>query len=254
MNQYKLLLSAVVSLCRAFVLSDIIIWDGGNNDLPFFKPDLHICMIDSLRPSDQNHFYPGETNVRLADIVLLSKVNELETLDKADELAEQLKPLLRASTPVLYGRSVITPEGGEEAAKLIAGKRVLVIEDGPTCTHGGMATGVGFRLAKDLGATEIVDPRPFAKGSLVGVFEKFPHLTSILPAMGYGEAQVRDLKLTIDSVPCDTVVLGTPSNMEKVISLNVPSVVARYDLEISPHHDKTFHDMLDAFLDKENLS
>ena len=138
----------------------------------------------------------------------------------------------------------------QEAAGLVQGKKVLVIDDGPTLTHGGMAYGAGWVMAKKLGAAEIVDPRPYAKGSLVGVFEKFPHLTNVLPAMGYGPEQTKDLKDTIQATPCDTIVIGTPSDFTHVMDLHVPYVMARYELEVVQEHEHQFHAMLDSFYEK----
>lgn len=242
--------------------ADIILWDGGNNDCSFYKPDLYITLVDSLRPTDQEHYYPGEINVRISDMILLSKVDPEKGLQQAAKHAEALQPLLRPSTPVLYGGSTIKPEAinansGEpmteqEAANLVKGKKVLVIDDGPTLTHGGMAYGAGYVMAQKLGAAEIVDPRPYAKGSLKKVFEKFTHLTNVLPAMGYGDEQIKDLEATIRATPCDAIVIGTPSDFTHVLNLrNVPYVMARYELEIVTEKDKqTFHHMLDSFYDK----
>lgn len=240
--------------------ADVIIWDGGNNDLPFYKPDLHICLVDSLRPLDEEHYFPGETNVRLADAVLVTKVNSLDDEQKAHDHAEHLKIITKPNAPILFGNSVVTPEAKDpvtgmpmsknEAATLVRGKRVLVVDDGPTLTHGGMAFGAGYVLANDLGAAEIVDPRPYAKGSLVGVFEKFPHLKNVLPAMGYSEEQVKDLEATIQAADCDTVVIGTPSDITHLMDFGKPSVMARYELEVIPEHEEQFHATLDRFFDR----
>ena len=138
----------------------------------------------------------------------------------------------------------------EQATALVSGKKVLVIDDGPTLTHGGMPYGAGYVMAQKLGAAEIVDPRPYAKGSLVGVFERFPHLANVLPAVGYGTEQVQDLEATIKATPCDSVVLGTPSDFTHVMDLNIPTVVARYELEVLPEHEEKFHQMLDSFYEK----
>lgn len=232
--------------------ADIILWDGGNNDVPFFLPDLHITLVDSLRPFDQEHYYPGELNVRMADAILITKVNDVE---KAGAQAMRLEKLTKA--PVLYGSSYVFPQAkdpttGEtlsecDAVKLIEGKRVLVIDDGPTLTHGGMPYGAGYVLAKERGAAEIVDPRPFAQGSLRETFTKFPHLKEVLPAMGYSDEQVRDLAATIHATPCDTVVIGTPSDLTHVLKLPVSSVVARYELAPLPEHMEDFSNLLDSF-------
>lgn len=232
--------------------ADVVLWGGGNNDASFFRPDLLICVVDALRPSHEEHFYPGEVNVRMADLVLINKVNALDDPSSVDKQAEHLKTaLLHKDTLVLYGKSVVTPEARdastgellseEEAAAMVRGKRVLVIDDGPTLTHGGMAFGAGYALAKQLQAGQIVDPRPYAEGDLVGIFKKFPHLKDVLPAMGYGEKMTRDLEATVNSVDCDCVVIGTPSDLSRVLKLNKPSVLARYNLEVVPEHSEQFN-------------
>ena len=239
--------------------ADVILWDGGNNDLPYYKPDLHVCLVDSLRPSDEEHYYPGETNVRIADTVLICKTNSLENMQQAHDHADHLKMITKPNTPILFGRSVITAEGkdkagaplSKEAAEaMVKDKRVLVVDDGPTLTHGGLAFGAGYVLAQNLGAKEIVDPRPFAKGSLVGVFEKFPHLVNVLPAMGYGDEQVADLEATIKATDCDTVIIGTPSDITHLMDFSKPSVRARYELDIDPAHRDAFHSKFDSFFDR----
>jgi predicted GTPase len=240
--------------------ADVIIWDGGNNDVPFYKPDLHICLVDGLRPHDEERYYPGETNVRMADMVMITKVSDLPDIQQAFDQATHLKSITKPNAPIFFGTSVITPEGKdfetgeplttEEATALVKGKRVLVVDDGPTLTHGGMPYGVGYVLAKNLGADQIVDPRPFAKGSLVSTYEKFPHLKSVLPAMGYGDEQVRDLESTIQATECDTVILGTPSDISHVMDIGKPVVVARYNLAVVPEHCEDFDKALDSFYDR----
>lgn len=238
----------------------MIIWDGGNNDVPFYKPDIHITLVDSLRPTDETHYYPGETNVRMADMVLISKVNELDSLEKAKEHADHLKYYIKPNTPIFFGKSVVTPEAKdpvtgellsiEEANRLVKGKRVLVIDDGPTLTHGGMPYGAGFVCAQQMGAAEIVDPRPYAKGSLVDIFHKFPHLEKVLPAMGYDEAQVNDLEATIKATPCDAIVIGTPSDITHLFDVEKPFVMANYELEMVPEHEENFKVVLDTIYDQ----
>lgn len=234
--------------------ADIIIWDGGNNDLPFYKPDLHICLVDSLRPSDEISYFPGETNVRMADVVLVCKVNSPVDKEKAQKQAEKLKDITKPNTPIFLAGSVVTAEGQDlspnEASSLVKGKRVLVVDDGPTLTHGGMAFGAGYVLAKDLGASEIVDPRPFAQGSLKKVFEKFSHLKNVLPAMGYGKEQVKDLEATINAVDCDSIIFGTPSDIARRMNLKQPSVVARYELEVDSDDVEAFYQTLDTIKDR----
>jgi len=222
--------------------ADIVIWDGGNNDFSFFRPDLTICVADALREGHEEHFYPGEVNIRMADIVIINKVNSLPSIAQAKNQEERIHALIKSDVPVLFGNSIVTPEARDntnmkllndtEVDKLVRGKRVLVIDDGPTLTHGGMPFGAGSVLAKQMGADEIVDPHPFAKGSLVGVFTKFEHLDNVLPAMGYSEEQIRDLEDTVRSVDCDAVITGTPINLQNVITMTKPCVRARYCLQL----------------------
>lgn len=230
--------------------ADIILWDGGNNDVPFFAPDVHLCLVDSLRPTDEQHYYPGETNVRMADAILISKVTDLPDMSLARDHADRLKSITKPTAPIFFVSSVITPEvtgkTQEEAAAMVKGKRVVVVDDGPTLTHGGIPFGAGYVMAKNLGAAEIVDPRPYAQGSLKKVFEKFPHLSNVIPAMGYGEEQKKDLEATIQAVDCETVVVGTPSDLKHVMDLGKPSVVARYNLAIASEHQKAFEAVLDS--------
>jgi predicted GTPase len=216
--------------------------------------------VDALRPRDEERYYPGETNLRMADMVLITKVNMLPDIQQAHDYAEHLKTIVKPNTPIIYGESVIVPEAKnpqtgeplstEEAAALVRGKRVLVIDDGPTLTHGGMSFGAGYAMAQELGAAEIVDPRPYAEGSLAATFEKFKHLHNVLPAMGYGEEQMRDLEATIRATPCDTIVLGTPSDMTHLMELDKPSVIARYNLKIVPEHAEQFDEVLRSYFDR----
>ena len=201
--------------------ADVVLWDGGNNDLSFYRPDLMITITDPLRAGHAHHYHPGETNLRMADIVVINKTDTATAaqLAAAREEVAVLAPnasLIEAASPVTLAASV-------------AGKRVLVVEDGPTVTHGGMAYGAGYVAATAAGAT-LVDPRPHAAGSLVEVFERFPHLEQVLPAMGYGAQQVRDLEATINAVECDAVVSGTPIDLARVVSIDRPLIRARYNL------------------------
>ena len=233
-------------------------WDGGNNDVPFFKPDLHITLVDSLRPLDETAYYPGETNVRMADMIVIAKVNQLSNMKYAEEHAARLRKIAKPDATIVFGSSIVTPEAKNdkgdvlserEAIDLVKGKRVLVVDDGPTLTHGGMAYGAGYVLAKKFEAAEIVNPRPHAQGALKAVFEKFTHLKNVLPAMGYGETQVRDLEATINAAECDTVVLGTPFDISRILKLNKPTVIARYELEFElPDHEHIFKHKLDETL------
>jgi predicted GTPase len=235
--------------------ADLILWDGGNNDFSFYKADVTVTLVDSLRPTDELHYFPGETNVRMADAILITKCNELESLDEAEKHAQQLrdKNILKSSeTPIIFGNSKIVPmvegKSAEEAGDMVKGRRVLVVDDGPTLTHGGLASGAGYALAKKYEAAEIVDPRPSAQGSLKQVFETFTHLKNTLPAMGYGDKQIQDLKATIDAVDCDLVVIGTPIDISQVFDVGKPYVVARYDLEVVPQHGRMFLQVLDSVM------
>lgn len=243
-------------------IKTVIIWDGGNNDVPFYKPDIHITLVDSLRPTDELHYFPGETNIRMADVILITKVGELPSLKLAWEHAHRLESITKLNTPAIFGQSVITPEAKDpetgkklstlEATNLVEGKRVLVIDDGPTLTHGGMPYGAGYVCAKNLKAAEIVDPRPYAKGSLVNTFEKFPHLTNVLPAMGYDDQQIKDLEATIKATPCDAIVIGTPSDITHLFDVEKPFVSARYELEVIKNHEEQFKKILDTFYIRHN--
>ena len=189
----------------------------------------------------------------MSDLVMINKVNSLPGMKPAYDQAEKLKKVLGEAIPILFANSVVVPEAkglsAEEAAKLVKGKRVLVIDDGPTLTHGGMPFGAGLVLAKDLGAGEIVDPHPFAKCSLADVLKKFTHLDRVLPAMGYGEKQIKDLEATVRDVDCDCVVVGTPINLAAVIDLSgKPWVRARYSLELLPDHKEQFDNVVQSVL------
>ena len=207
--------------------ADVILWDGGNNDTPFIRPDIDICVVDPHRAGHEVEYWPGEANLRRAGAIIINKV------DSADpDALEQLRATIASVNPratVTEAESALTVAD----PSLVEGKRVLVVEDGPTTTHGDMAYGAGLVAAQRMGAAEIVDPRPFAAGSLVEVFAKYRHLEQVLPAMGYGDAQRADLRETIhrasDSI--DAVVIGTPIDLSGILDLEVPSVRVFYDLE-----------------------
>lgn len=237
--------------------ADVILWDGGNNDCSFYRADLTITLVDSLRPTDELHYFPGETNVRMADAILITKTNELQSMEEADQHAHQLREkgiLKNDQVPILYGKSKIIPQAKdkttEQAAEMVNGKRVLVVDDGPTLTHGGLPSGAGYALCLSLGGIP-VDPRPYARGSLQETFTKFTHLKNCLPAMGYGEKQVQDLQDTIDAVDCDLVMIGTPIDISQVLHLDKPYVVARYDLDMVPQHLDKFLTVLDSAVHRE---
>ncbi len=204
--------------------ADVIVWDGGNNDMSFYRPDLMITVVDPLRPGHECGWYPGEVNLRLADVVVVNKIDSAQQSDVDAVLANvrRLAPnsiIVRAESPV-----VLT------AGLPLAGARVLVVEDGPTITHGGMPFGAGTVAARQAGAAELVDPRPYAVGSIAATFEKYPHIGPVLPAMGYGDEQLADLAATIAAVPCDVVVTGTPIDLARIVRIDRPVRHASYSL------------------------
>jgi predicted GTPase len=204
---------------------DIILWDGGNNDFSFYVPDLSIVVADPHRPGHELSYHPGETNVIAADVFVINKVDtaDAENVIKVRENLRRMNPkaiVIEAASPLF----VDDPDG-------IRGKRVLVIEDGPTLTHGEMAYGAGYVAARRFGAAEIVDPRPFAVKSIKATFEKYPKTGPILPAMGYGEAQTRDLEATINQSDVDMVIIGTPIDLKRIIKINKPAQRVRYELQ-----------------------
>ncbi len=204
--------------------ADVILWDGGNNDLPFYESDLHIVLADPLRPGDEAAYHPGEANVRLADLVIVGKCDSAreEDIVAVEASVAALNPrarVIRCDSPVTL-----------DDVAAVAGKRVVVVEDGPTLTHGSMTYGAGVVGARAAGVAEIVDPVPYAVGSIAATFEKYPNARGILPAMGYGEAQSRDLAATIEAMPVDAVVSGTPIDLTRAITVSTPVVRARYEL------------------------
>lgn len=204
--------------------ADIVVWDGGNNDLPFYVPDVHITVADPLRVGHETSYHPGETNLRMADVVVINKVDTAEPEDVA-----QLRKTIEAENPeavIIEARSPVTITEGES----LAGKRVLVVEDGPSLTHGELGFGAGVVAARRAGAT-LVDPRPWAAGSIAGVYEEYPHMGALLPAMGYSEQQRKDLEDTINSSDADVVLIATPIDLRKVCNLEKPAIRASYELE-----------------------
>ncbi len=219
--------------------SDIIVWDGGNNDLPFFKPELHIVVADPLRAGHELKYHPGETNLRIADCVIINKVDSATEyhINCVKENIQKVNP----DCQVLEARSPLTVEDPD----MIKGKRVLVVEDGPTLTHGGMEIGAGYLAAQHAGAAEIVDPKPYAVNTIAETFKKYPHVGKILPAMGYGDDQIKDLEDTIKQVPCDVVVIGTPIDLRRVVNIEIPSVRVTYDIETV--QEGKLEELLDRF-------
>lgn len=202
---------------------DIIVWDGGNNDLPFYKPDVHITVADPLRVGHETSYHPGEANLRMADVVVINKIDSAAPEDVA-----QLKKTIATENPDAVIIDAHSPVSVEEGADL-AGKRVLVVEDGPSLTHGEMGFGAGVVAARQAGAT-LVDPRPWAAGSIKGVYEKYPHMGALLPAMGYSAAQRKDLEDTINSSDAEVVLIATPIDLRRICELSKPAVRASYEL------------------------
>jgi predicted GTPase len=205
--------------------ADVILWDGGNNDLPFFKPTLHIVVTDPHRVGHETAYHPGEANLRMADLVVINKVATAEP-DSVKRLQDNIRRVNPAAS-VILANSPVSVENGQQ----IKGKRVLAVEDGPTLTHGGMGFGAAHVVARQFGAAQIVDPRAHAAGSIKDVYAKYPHLTDILPAMGYGSQQIAELEATINAVPCDLVLIGTPIDLGRLIRINKPSMRVFYELE-----------------------
>jgi predicted GTPase len=206
--------------------SDVVVWDGGNNDFSFVEPDLDIVVLDPLRPGHERSYYPGQVNLRRADVAIINKVDSATPAQIAQVEASLAE--LNPGATVLKAESIITLSDPDA----VRGKRVVVIEDGPTLTHGGMTYGAGYLAAKRFGASEIVDPRPHAVGSIAETYVKYPTTGAILPAMGYGEAQVRDLEETLAHVPCDLVIIGTPIDLGRLIEVRRPTVRVTYELKV----------------------
>ena len=205
--------------------ADVIVWDGGNNDLPFFRPDLLIVVVDPLRPGHELRYHPGEANLRMADVVVVNKVDSAD----AGSVARVLEDVaaLNPHASVVRAASPVTLEAGPP----VRGRKVLVVEDGPTITHGGMPFGAGTVAALQAGAAARVDPRPFAVGSIAATLMQYPHIGPVLPAMGYSDEQLRELEATVDAVDCDVVVAGTPIRLDRLIRSRHPIRHASYELE-----------------------
>jgi predicted GTPase len=203
--------------------SDVLIWDGGNNDFPFLRPDLHIVLVDALRPGQETTHHPGETVLRMADVVVVAKADAASAADVAQ--VEANVRAVRGRVPIVHGGSPIRLD--DEAQ--VRGKTVLVIEDGPTTTHGDMPWGAGYVAATRAGAAQIIDPRPYADGEIADVFARYPHLGPVLPAMGYSKRQIAALARTIERVPADVVVAATPIDLKSLAGIDKPVMRARYE-------------------------
>jgi predicted GTPase len=222
--------------------AEIIVWDGGNNDLPFLQPDLHFVVADPHRANHEVTYHPGETNLRLADVVVINKVDtaipsDVETVKANVKMFNPDALILDATSPIIVDK----PE-------LIKGKRILVVEDGPTLTHGDMPYGAATIAAKNFGALEIVNPKPYAVGSIKETLEKYSHLRGVLPAMGYSATQIAELKATIEATTCDVVLIGTPIDLRKIAQIDKPTVRVKYELTVLG--PVCLEEILDSFLAK----
>ncbi len=213
-------------LAQAQKEADVVVWDGGNNDLPFYAPDVHITVADPLRVGHETTYHPGEANLRMADVVVINKMDSAEPEDVAI-----LKHTIASVNPKAVVVEAESPVELEEHEDL-TGKKVLVVEDGPTLTHGEMEYGAGVVAARRAGAAALVDPRPFAAGSIKAVYEKYPHMGALLPAMGYSDAQRKDLADTINASDADVVLVATPIDLRRVVEMNKPAVRASYELHV----------------------
>lgn len=205
--------------------ADVILWDGGNNDLPFYKPDLHIVVVDPHRPFHEITYHPGEANVRLADIIVINKIDTAYPED-----VETVRENVRSANPRAKIVEAASPISVDDSSKIF-GKRVLVVEDGPTLTHGEMSYGAGVVAAEKYGALELVDPREYAVGSIKEVYAKYSQIGTLLPAMGYSEKQLKELEETINNTPADLVIVATPINLGRILNLNKPFVRVYYELQ-----------------------
>ncbi len=221
---------------------DFILWDGGNNDMPFYNPDLMITLTDPHRLGHETSYYPGEINIRKSGVVIINKIDSANAGDVMELRSNihQLNPkatIIEAASPIAV-----------DDEQLIRGKKVLVVEDGPTLTHGEMSFGAAYLAAQKYGAAEIIDPREYAVGSIKETYEKYPHITNVLPAIGYGEKQIKDLEATICNIPCDSIIIGTPIDLSRVVKLNSPYTRVHYDLQEIGQPDLEY--VLDRFLEE----
>ncbi len=205
--------------------ADIILWDGGNNDLPFYTPDLHIVVADPLRVGNELNYFPSEANLRLADVVIINKIDSA-----APEAITALRENIRSVNTHALVVDAASPIAIEHSER-ITGKKVLVIEDGPTLTHGEMKFGAGTVAAEKFGAAELVDPRPYVTGEIKKTYETYPKIGILLPAMGYSDKQIKDLEVTINKVPCDAVIIGTPIDLNRIVKIKKPAFRVTYDLQ-----------------------
>ncbi len=229
-------------VARAAAEADIILWDGGNNDFPFLPPDLHIVLVDPLRPGSVTNHHPGEAVLRMADIIVVAKVDSASSSDI--ERVTLGARRINGTASIVRGASPVRLEPGAT----IRGKRVLVVEDGPTITHGGMPHGAGYVASMKAGVAAIVDPRSFARGEIAAAYQRYPHIAEVLPALGYHPRQLEALRETINEVPADAVVAATPCDLAGLIEINKPVVRAHY--EFAEVGEPRLSDLVEAFLDK----
>jgi predicted GTPase len=224
---------------------DVILWDGGNNDFPFYRPDLTLTVTDPHRAGHELRYYPGEVTLRLADVVVINKMDSSapEDINTVRESIQKVAP----NAIVIDGASPIKVDD----PSVIKGKKVLVVEDGPTLTHGEMKIGAGVVAAQKFGAASLVDPRPYTVGKMTETFEIYPNIGTLLPAMGYGEQQLKDLETTINNTECDSVVIGTPIDLNRIINIKKPNTRVYYDLQEIGHPNLT--EVIDDFVKKHNL-
>jgi predicted GTPase len=220
--------------------ADVIIWDGGNNDMSFYKSDLYIVVADARRPGHEVSYYPGQTNLRMADVIIINKVEsarpeDIKLVESNVKRLNKKARVMKTDMKITIGNPV-----------MLKGKRVLAVDDGPTITHGGLPYGAAYMIARQCKAKSIVDPRPHAAGSIKEAFKKYPHITAVLPALGYGKKQIEDLEQTINKTPCDIVVVGTPTDISRYIKINKP--VIRVSYELKEIGRPTLKDILNSFL------
>jgi predicted GTPase len=227
-------------LAQAQAEADVILWDGGNNDTPFYRADLHVVVADPLRVGNELTYYPGETNLRMADVVIVNKVDTAD-IDAINQLRANIRQVNRRASVIEAASPVLV-----DHPERITGKRVLVVEDGPTLTHGEMRFGAGIVAAGKFNAAEAVDPRPYTVGTITETFAKYPDIGTLLPAMGYGARQVKDLETTINRTPCDAVIIGTPIDLNRLVKIKKPTVRVRYELQEIGKPDLT--DVLEPLL------
>ena len=213
-------------LHRAEEESDLVIWDGGNNDLPFIKSDLHIVLVDPHRAGDETSYHPGEANLRMADLVIINKADSA-TAEQIAQVQATVSLVTRDNVPVVLADSVVTVGDRD----LITGKRVLIVGDGPTLTHGGMAYGAGTVAARDLEVAEIVSGKQFAVGSIKAAYEQYPHMESEVPALGYNPEQLADLEATLNAADADIILYATPVNLDQLVTVNKPMVAVEYEMQ-----------------------